>query len=302
MADDHDLLSNEEHEDNEALEEETMPEMPGLDAEKDVEDLERSVSDEQFDEILEALEAYDAADIAASEAEAEPEANVGAEMGADADAEAETDETDRDYAEPFSATIPATLGETERLRQPRAEHFRRRLRTQLSTLPLALFVLLAGVFLIARHQDVEDLPDISDAMLIGGLVLTLAFTAIFHALLFGREERGLLFVGLLVWLGAGALAVLVLGIDAEPKATDWWPLVLAVPGLTILLTYLLERGRDPRLLLLAAIILVTAGLAFAFTSDRFDDSALDEAADYWPLLLSAVGVGLLPLAFRRRTG
>ena len=28
---------------------------------------------------------------------------------------------------------------------------------------------------------------------------------------------------------------------------------------------------------------------------------LDRAADYWPLLVSALGIGLLPLAFRRRT-
>jgi hypothetical protein len=29
---------------------------------------------------------------------------------------------------------------------------------------------------------------------------------------------------------------------------------------------------------------------------------LDYAADYWPLLITVIGIGLLPLAFQRRTG
>src|SRR5512133_3483717 len=51
--------------------------------------------------------------------------------------------------------------ENERLRQPRAQTFRRRIRNQVSMLPLALSLLALGGYLIAREREVEGLPDIS---------------------------------------------------------------------------------------------------------------------------------------------
>jgi hypothetical protein len=195
---------------------------------------------------------------------------------------------------------PSTIGEEERLRQPRAQSFRRRLRNQISMLPLALFLLGLGGYLIARERDVEGLPDLSTPELAGFAVLVLAFTAVFHALLFGRRERGLLFVGLWVWVTTGAAALVVYGVDAQAKATEWWPLLLWTLSLTLVLTYLIERAHDVRLVLLSSVILVAGVTAYLVTSDRIDQDLLDNAADYWPLLFSVVGLALLPLAFRRR--
>lgn len=195
---------------------------------------------------------------------------------------------------------PAALDEGERLRQPRAQRFRRRLRTQISMLPLALALIALGLYLSARAFEMDGLPDISDRTLALGFGGVLAFTAVFHALVFGRRERGLLFVGLLAWVTAGLIYGLVTYIEAEPDPAEWWPIVLVALGVTFFLTYLLERGHERPLVLLAALTLVAAGAAFAVTSGTIEQRWLDRAAKYWPLLLSVVGLGLLPLAFRRR--
>jgi hypothetical protein len=200
-----------------------------------------------------------------------------------------------------TATVePSALGDTERLRQPRAQGFRRRLRTQIGMLPLAVFLLALGGYLIARRLDVKGIPDFSTVALWGGSVLALAFAAVFHALVFGRRESGLLFAGLLIWITAGLAALLILGIDEQAQATQWWPLLLVALSVTFLVTYLIERVHDVRLVLASILTLVAGATAYLVTSGRVDNQLLDRAADYWPLLLAVIGVGLLPLAFHRR--
>ena len=89
---------------------------------------------------------------------------------------------EEDYVE--SAALDsdlAELDEDERLRQPRALLFRRRLRNQVNMLPLALYLLALGGYLIARQQDVNGLPDLSTLAIGSMSVLALAFTIIFRA-------------------------------------------------------------------------------------------------------------------------
>lgn len=194
---------------------------------------------------------------------------------------------------------PSSLDEAERLRQPRALAFRRRLRTQIAMLPLALALIALGLFLSARAFEIEGLPEIDDTALALGFGGALAFTAVFHSLVFGRRERGLLFFGLLPLVTAGLIYALVTFVEAEPDATEWWPLLLAALGVTFLLTFALERGHDVRLILLGVLALVAAGTAYTVTSGLIEQDWLDRAGEYWPLLLAALGIGLLPLAFRR---
>lgn len=198
-----------------------------------------------------------------------------------------------------AAGEPSPLDEAERLRQPRALAFRRRLRTQVAMLPLALALIALGVFLSARAFEVEGLPEIADTTLALGLGGALAFTAVFHSLIFGRRERGLLFFGLLPLVTAGVIYALVTFVEDEPDATEWWPVLLAALGITFLLTFALERGHDVRLILLGVLTLVAAGTAYTVTSGLIEQDLLDRAGEYWPLLLVALGIGLLPLAFRR---
>jgi nicotinamide riboside transporter PnuC len=169
-------------------------------------------------------------------------------------------------------------------------------------LPLALYLLALGGYLIARQQDVRGLPDLSTLALCEISVLALAFAVIFRVMLNGRQERGLLLIGVWVWITAGMLFVLVYGINRHPDAREWWPLLLWSLGVTFVLVYPVERTHDTRLIWLGMMTLVAGVAAYGITSDRIDRQSLSDAADYWPLLVSMVGVGLLPLAFRRRLG
>jgi hypothetical protein len=239
---------------------------------------------ERLDDVLNALDAYD-------------------EFPDEEEAEETLDEEPTGAGEPPAPDSDlAELDEDERLRQPRAQLFRRRLRNQINMLPLALYLLALGGYLIARKQDVEGLPDLS-ALAIGEIsVLVLAFTAIFRALLGGRRERGLLLLGVWVWTTAGMLFVLVYGVDKQADVKEWWPLLLWSLGAAFIFVYPIERTHDTRLLWLGIMTLVAGGAAYGITGGQIDRQSLTDAAGYWPLLLSIVGIGLLPLAFRRRTG
>ena len=196
----------------------------------------------------------------------------------------------------------APVGETERLRQPRAQNFRRRIRMQLGTLPLALFAIALGAYLIAREHSTRDLPDFAALTLGVAALLVVGFTFVFYAIVFGRRERGLLFLGFWIWTIAGSIALVMLGIEADPEAAEWWPLLLVSLGLALVITYLFERLHDARLLLLGLTILIVSAIAFLVTNGEIEQDVLDDVADYWPLLFSVIGIGLLPRVFRRRAG
>ncbi len=269
----------------------------------------RLLSAQDFEAALEALGDY-ADELPEEEAQAAEDAAALPEDFAEAlnaavAAEAERAEQTEAEEEPFAAedaqpSLPPIVDSEDRVRPPRARRFRRTLRNQIGMLPLALGLLALGAYLIARAQDMQGLPVLSSAELAGLGVLVLGFTAFFHALLFGRRERGLLFLGLWIGVTAGALAALVYGLDATPDATVWWPLLLWSTALALVLTYLVERTHDARLVLLSMIALVAGTAAYMVTSERISADVLDEAASYWPLLLTVIGVGVLPVAFQRR--
>ena len=201
-----------------------------------------------------------------------------------------------------SVTDLASVSEQERLRQPRAQNFRRRLRNQLSFLPTAIYLVVIGVFLIGRKEGVEGWPNYSDLTLVVAGILVVGFSAILHALFFGRRERGLLFVGLFVWVTAGTIGALITLVEEEPDFAEWWPILLAALGITLLLTYLIERLHDVRLILVGVLVMVAAITSYIVTSGSLTEDWVTDAGDYWPLLFAVLGIGILPLVFRRRTG
>lgn len=253
------------------------------------------LSSDALDDALEDLETYDAslADAFDDDAEAgEPGSEPGS-VAQDEDqlAPSPPDESATDTLE--------TLDDDERLRGPRAQSFRRRRRNRIAFLPLALYLIGIGAFLIAREQDVANLPNPSVLELGVLSVLAGAFTMIFHAVLFNRHERGLLFTGL--WLGVtvGLIAALIYLVEDQPNAVEWWPLLVGAVGITLIVNYVIEPTHDARLIWVAVMCLLATGIAYGFTSDRIDEEAFSALADYWPLLISVIGIGLVPLVFRR---
>lgn len=259
------------------------------------------LSTDALDDALEELEAYEPA----ADDETDDEHDAAGEDGDDDFAEDDADSAAEGAAvagdgDESGADELETVDEEDRLRGPRAEMFRRRRQNRIAFLPLALYLIGLGIFLIAREQEVENLPDPS-ALELGALsVLAGAFTMIFHSFLAGRRERGLLFTGL--WLGAtvGLITALVYAVDDQPDAVEWWPLLLGGVGITLLINFVIEANHDMRLIWVAVICLLAAVIAYAFTSDVFDEDQFSTIADYWPLLVSVIGIGLVPLVFRRQ--
>ena len=253
-------------------------------------------STEDFEQELEALDDYDQEDLtAATEADGDD-----AELESESDHEVQT----QGPLYPLPAdeeSAPSPLTEQERLRQPRAQTFRRGLRNQVGMLPLALYGLALGGYLVARGQDVAGLPDLSGQAVLGISVLALAFTAIFHSLLSGRRERGLLFVGVYIWVTVGVGAGIVYGLDRTLDMQEWWPLLVWSLGLALVITALIERTHDSRLLLFGTFALVAGLAAYGVSSGQIHGQWFDRAADYWPVLFAIVGLGLLPSAFRSRS-
>lgn len=251
--------------------------------------------EERIDDVLNALEDYDGVSYPPEEPDRPPE-----DMPVESQAYDHEEPVDQEAV--LQDNDLTELDEEERLRQPRAQLFRRRLRNQINMFPLALYLMALGGYLIARQQDVKGLPDLSTRTIVEISILVLAFAVIFRAVLNGRQDRGLLLVGIWVWITAGMLFVLVYGIDRQPDARQWWPLLLWSLGVTFILIYPVERTHDSRLIWLGTITLAAGIAAYGITSDRIDPQSLEDAAEYWPVLLSVVGIGLLPLAFRRRLG
>ncbi|MBN1566001.1 MAG: hypothetical protein JXA10_19330 [Anaerolineae bacterium] len=261
-----------------------------FDNELDALDAALITEDENRDEIADEDAIVDDADLEAADddfATETGEANI-------VESEEESGEDDR-----ADELEPETLADDERLRGPRAQRFRRRRQNRIAFLPLALYLIGLGGYLIAREQNIDDLPDFSSLVIGCASILIAAFTMIFHALLSGRRERGLLLFGLWIGATAGLIAALVYFVDDQPDAVEWWPLVVGALGLTFFVGYIIERTHDIRLLWLMILSLTAAGIAYVFTSDTIDEEAFSQIADYWPLLLSVIGIGIMPLVFRR---
>lgn len=264
-------------------------------------------SAEDFERELEVLEA--SAEPEEAEAEGEIEA-LSEAMAALPDEPVLPTEPPEDFpvmpvvaeqAAPERETAQEVAEREERVRQPRAQSFRRRLRHQVGVLPLALGLIALGAYLLAREHNLADVPDFSTPALAALTVLGVGFTLVFHALVFGRRERGLLVIGLYIWATAGVLAAIVYGVDEHPDASQWWPALLGSLAVALFVTYLIERAHDVRLVWLAALVAVAGGAAYWVTSGAADQALLDQVADYWPLILAVLGAGLLPAAWRRQT-
>jgi len=75
-----------------------------------------------------------------------------------------------------AAPIDSLAGE-ERLRQPRAQVFRRTLRHKIGMVPLALFLIALGGYLLAKEHELADVPEFSNLTL-GGFSLLAAGSAV----------------------------------------------------------------------------------------------------------------------------
>jgi len=177
-------------------------------------------------------------------------------------------------------------------RLSRQEKQRARPRIRFSTAIPALVLIVGGVLALVR-------PVLKDGILAAGWIsVALVLSLVLRFLFQGRRERGLFFVTALIILMLGLVALAITGFV---DLSQGWPLIITLPGLAMLLTFMFERSHDSSLVLPAFMFIVAGGVILLFTTGYLDSSFLPGIALYWPALLLLAALAVLPHAIRDRT-
>src|SRR5713226_4049124 len=141
-------------------------------------------------------------------------------------------------------------------RLSRQEKQRVRQRIRFSTAIPALVLIVGGVLALAR-------PVLRDGILAAGWIsVALVLSLVLRFLFQGRRERGLFFVTALMIL---VLALVALTFTGFVDLSQEWPVIIALPGLAMLLTFMFERSHDSSLVLPALMFAVAGGALLSFT-------------------------------------
>lgn len=170
-------------------------------------------------------------------------------------------------------------------------------RGQLDSLVPAVMLIAAGAWLTFTLTTAGSLP--SADLLLALVVGSLGVTFIARWLTSGRWGSGVLFFGLSLVLAAGVIVFL-----GQPGALGWgtgWPLLVGAVGAAMLLTTILARPRETRLLLPAIVLMVASGVGLVVTLGMIPTDLLSLTAAYWPVPLVVLAVLLiLPVVIRQR--
>jgi hypothetical protein len=123
-------------------------------------------------------------------------------------------------------------------------------------------------------------------------------TFIFRFFLSGRRERGLFFIALVLIVWGVVLAMTTLSGDNFP-IKEYYPLFLGGIGIAFFFTFLFERTHQIGLVLPGVILIFASGVALAVTRNLISEDLQQWITDYSPLLLTLIGLTLLPLVLRR---
>jgi hypothetical protein len=193
-------------------------------------------------------------------------------------------EAEREYVPPaFEPSLP--MPPMMRLR-----------RGQLGSLVPALLLIGIGAWLtLTTTAGTPPNSLLVAAVAVGAVVVTLLAQWIST----GRWGRGYLFFALLILLVTGILAFSI-----QPGGLSLvrgWPLLIAALGVAVIVSSVLSRPSDQRLLP-PGILLVTAGLlGVIVTSNVLPQRILAAVAPWGPAVLVVLAViWLLPFVFRRR--
>ncbi|MFQ3566073.1 MAG: hypothetical protein SNJ59_03660 [Aggregatilineales bacterium] len=164
-----------------------------------------------------------------------------------------------------------------------------------SLVPGLILIGLGAWLTVMTTTNTPIEPLLLAAMVVGALAVTLLAQWLGN----GRWGRGLLFAALALIL-AGALFALSLqpgGIDL----TRGWPLLIAVIGAATVLSAVLARPAERRLIAPGVLLLIAGLLGTIITNAVFDPELLAAAAPLWPvIILIMIVLWLLPLIFRQR--
>lgn len=170
-------------------------------------------------------------------------------------------------------------------------------RGSLPSIVPAIILIALGIWLTV--QTTTDVPIDSRIVLaagIGGLVVTLLAAWI----AWGRWSRGLLLPALLISAIGGVVAAGLIpgGLDL----TRGYPLLATAVGAAVLLTALLGRPSNRRMLAAGLALALAGGLGLLITNGFIAGDWIASAAPLWPIpVVLLIAIWLAPLVFRRRS-
>jgi hypothetical protein len=168
---------------------------------------------------------------------------------------------------------------------------------RLTILPLALGFVGAGGLLLADRvgNGVEFSIGSALVLILGSLILT----NVFRFFRSGRRERGLFFIAmtLLVW---GFLLALDMSGTTDFSLVQFWPLMVAALGVAFVFTFVFERTHQAGLLFPGILLIFASGIAIAVNEEIISKDLQDFVSDYWMVLLTVLGLLLIPTAMQER--
>ncbi|MBZ0317047.1 MAG: hypothetical protein K8L91_11565 [Anaerolineae bacterium] len=190
-----------------------------------------------------------------------------------------------------------TAEERDRVREIQPELIRQQRPGRLAIAPLAFGLIGLGGLLLAENfaEELEITAGAAIIILLGSFVLTTVFR-FFES---GRRQRGLFFVGNVLLIWGGVVALNVLREDKFPL-DEFWPLTIAGVGAAFFITFLFERNHQAGLVFPGIILMFASGIAFLITLDVIGPDMTDAVKDFWPLIVAVVGLLLFPAAFQKR--
>jgi len=180
-------------------------------------------------------------------------------------------------------------------RENRADLFQAERRSQFSMFTLALMMVAFGAGVLVDLFTPES-ELLTPPLLIGVGAVGLSVGLLGRYLINGRREIGLLFLGLAVGIA------LVLGVAFgagvfDPAAII--PLTIVAFGLTLILL-IFFGARERGLLLPGLIVCVVGAVLLPYALGLIPASLFETVRTYYPALIVAAGLLLIPVALRRR--
>ncbi len=152
-----------------------------------------------------------------------------------------------------------------------------------------LLLVALGAWLLAGTLGVP-LPGL--ARLWPGFVIAFGLACLVQFFSEGRRSPGLVFTGVAAALLGAFLLAFTLGPLAWGDMRQWWPALVVIGGLAFLAQWL-ARPAERGLLAPAALALLVGVVALAINLGRVRADVAEQVARLWPLLLIAIGLGLL---------
>jgi peptidoglycan/LPS O-acetylase OafA/YrhL len=164
-----------------------------------------------------------------------------------------------------------------------------------------LVLIALGLWFLADALGVQ-MPGLGDLWPIFPLGFGVAMLAQF--LLGGRREEGLVFTGIVGVLTGAFFFAITLGPLSWGDLGRYWPVFPLIAGVAFLAQWLVRPG-ERGLLVPALGGLAVGGIGLLFTLNLLGDATGRLIANFWPVVLILLGIGLLAnymLSGRKRQG